>query len=85
MGWSKPGTQVEEPARSRLAYLPEDPLLTAREAAVERRQGLSTFWRDVREGRVPPAYYIGPRMPRWRRSQLRAGIEACRASDRDPK
>ena len=57
---------------------PTDPLLTAREAAAERRQAISTFWRDVKEGRVPPAFYIGPRSPRWRRSEILASIEACR-------
>lgn len=62
-----------------LQYVPDDPLLTAAEAAAERRQALSTFWRDVRAGRVPPAYYVSRRCPRWRRSELRAGLEACRA------
>ncbi len=47
-----------------------DPLLTAREAAAFRRQGLSTFWRDVREGRVPPPVRISPKAPRWRLSGL---------------
>jgi predicted DNA-binding transcriptional regulator AlpA len=61
------------------AYIPDDPLLTAAEAAAERSQALSTFWRDVRAGRVPPAYYVSPRCPRWRRSELRAALEACRA------
>ena len=63
----------------KLVYVPDDPLLTAAEAAKERKQGLSTFWRDVAAGRVPPAYYISPRCPRWRRSEIRAGIEASRA------
>ena len=65
---------------SSLKYVPDDPLLTAAEAAAERRQALSTFWRDVRDGRVPPAYYVSPRCPRWRRSELRAALEACRAA-----
>jgi predicted DNA-binding transcriptional regulator AlpA len=47
-----------------------DPLLTAREAAAYRRQGLSTFWRDVREGRVPAPVRISPKAPRWRLSDL---------------
>lgn len=47
-----------------------DPLLTAREAAAYRRQGRSTFWRDVRDGRVPPAIYVAPKSPRWRLSDL---------------
>lgn len=66
-------------AQSAPGYIPDDPLLTAREAAAERRQGLSTFWRDVAAGRVPPAYYVGPKTPRWRRSELRTAIEATRA------
>ena len=60
-------------------YVPDDPLLTAPEAASERVQGLSTFWRDVRAGKIPPAYYITPRCPRWRRSELLGALEACRA------
>jgi predicted DNA-binding transcriptional regulator AlpA len=63
---------------SSLQYVPDDPLLTAAEAAAERRQALSTFWRDVRAGRVPPAYYVSSRCPRWRRSELRAALEMCR-------
>ena len=66
-------------ARRKPKYVPDDPLLTAAEAAAERGQALSTFWRDVRAGRVPPAYYVSPRCPRWRRSELRAALEACRA------
>jgi hypothetical protein len=65
--------------RSKPDYVPDDPPLTAAEAAVERGQALSRFWRDVRAGRVPPAYYVSPRCPRWRRSELRTALEACRA------
>ena len=65
--------------RRKPTYIPDDPLLTAAESAAERGQALSTFWRDVRAGRVPPAYYLSPRWPRWRRSELRAALEACRA------
>lgn len=60
------------------SYRPVDPLLTAAEAAAERGQALSTFWRDVRAGRLPPAIRITPRAPRWRRSEILAGIEALR-------
>jgi predicted DNA-binding transcriptional regulator AlpA len=69
-------------ARRKLEYVPDDPLLTAAEAAAERGQALSTFWRDVRAGRVPPAYRVSPRCPRWRRSELRAALETCRAPAR---
>jgi predicted DNA-binding transcriptional regulator AlpA len=71
--------------RRKPEYVPDDPLLSAAEAAVERGQALSTFWRDVAAGRVPPAYYISPRCPRWRRSELRAGVEACRALPRQTR
>ena len=53
--------------RRKPEYIPDDPLLTAAEAASERGQAISTFWRDVRAGRVPPACYVSPRCPRWRR------------------
>ena len=44
--------------------MPDDLLVTAKESAVERKQGLSTFWCDVRAGGVPPPhYYISPRCP----------------------
>lgn len=69
-------------ARRKPEYVPDDPLLTAAEAAAERGQALSTFWRDVRAGRVPPAYRVSPRCPRWRRSELRDALETCRAPAR---
>lgn len=47
-----------------------DPLLTAKEAADFRRQGLSTFWRHVKLGLVPAPIYITDRSPRWRLSGL---------------
>jgi hypothetical protein len=47
-----------------------DPLLTAREAAAFRRQGVSTFWRHVKLGLVAPPIYITDRSPRWRLSDL---------------
>ena len=65
--------------RRKPEYIPADPLLTAAEAAAERGQALSTFWRDVAAGRVPTAFYVSPRCPRWRLSELHAALEACRA------
>ena len=59
-------------------YVPSDPLITASEAAAERGQGVSTFWRDVRNGIVPAPFYIGPKTPRWRQSEIRASVEACK-------
>lgn len=50
--------------------LGSDPLLTAREAAAYRRQGMSTFWRDVKEGLVRRPIYITSRGPRWHLSWL---------------
>src|ERR1700733_3101342 len=76
---STPSVPNNRRVRRKPEYGPHDPLLTAAEAAVERAQALSTFWPDVRAGRVPPAYYVSPRCPRWRRSELRAALEACRA------
>lgn len=52
------------------AFACNDPLLTAREAAAYRRQGLSTFWRDVRNGTVPQPLRVTPKAPRWRLSWL---------------
>ncbi len=79
MELSTPSASHYRRTRRKPEYVPDDPLLTAAEAAVERGQALSTFWRDVRAGRVPPAYYVSPRCPRWRRSEIRAALEACRA------
>lgn len=76
---NNPSRHHQQAERRKPHYVPDDPLLTAAEAAAERGQALSTFWRDVRAGRVPPAYYISPRCPRWRLSELRASVEACRA------
>lgn len=77
-------TALAEPNRPRRkpVYVPDDPLLDARESATETGRALSTFWRDVRAGRLPPAYYVTPRCPRWRRSELRASVEKCRAPAR---
>lgn len=57
-----------------------EPLLTAREAAAYRRQGVSTFWRDVKEGRVPQPIRIAPKSPRWRLSDLCPQRVTCEAS-----
>ena len=67
-------------ARSRHAqpYVSPDPLLSARAAAVETGRGLSTFWRDVKAGKLPPAIYVRQRSPRWRLSELSQAVEQCR-------
>jgi predicted DNA-binding transcriptional regulator AlpA len=77
--------QTKTRSRPKPTYVPNDPLLTAAESAAERGQALSTFRRDVAAGRVPPAFYISPRCPRWRRSELLAAIEACRAPVKSPQ
>ena len=59
-----------------------DPLLTAREAAAFRRQGVSTFWRDVKEGRVPAPVRISPKAPRWRLSDLCPARQSGTGADR---
>jgi predicted DNA-binding transcriptional regulator AlpA len=64
--------------RPKRDYVPDDPLLGAREAAIETGRGLSTFWRDVRSGLLPAPFYILPHTPRWRRSELRATVSATR-------
>ena len=56
-------------------FLADDALLTAREAAAYRRQGLSTFWRDVRAGTAPQPVRVTPKAPRWRLRDLRAALE----------
>src|SRR4051812_12517401 len=61
------------------AHEVEDPLPAPAEAAAERRQALSTFYRDLKLKRVPPPLYVGPRAPRWRRSVIRAGIDGLAA------
>jgi predicted DNA-binding transcriptional regulator AlpA len=69
---------VSRPVRRKLPLPPPpafaaDCLLTAREAAAFRRQGVSTFWRDVRAGTVPAPIRVTPKAPRWRPSQLAGG------------
>jgi predicted DNA-binding transcriptional regulator AlpA len=63
--------------RAELRATAPDPLLTAEEAAAETGRALSTFWRDVKRGILPAAYYVTPRAPRWRLSELRAVVEAA--------
>jgi predicted DNA-binding transcriptional regulator AlpA len=65
------------PASRVAAYTLEDPLLRAAEAAAETGRALSTFWRDVKRGALPAPIYLNPRMPRWRRSELRAAVNAA--------
>ena len=63
--------------RAEARALAADPLLTAEGAAAETGRALSTFWRDVKRGTLPAPYYVTPRAPRWRLSELRAVVEAA--------
>ncbi len=63
----------------------DDPLLTAREGAAEARLSLAAFWRAVGAGRLPRPLYPLPRAPRWRRSELRAALDATRALPAEAK
>lgn len=78
-------TDVRAARRARRAQLratAADPLLTTEEAAAETGRALSTFWRDVKRGTLPAAYYVTPRSPRWRLSELRAVVESAPRSPR---
>ena len=55
-----------------------DPLLTAREGAVELQISVPTFWRWVAQGTLPKAVKLGG-MSRWPRSELLAVIERAKA------
>lgn len=75
----------EKPARKRPRLplppppsgLSDDALLTIREVAAWRRTGVSTAWRDVRSGLLPPPIYITPKSPRWRFRAIRAAEGAA--------
>jgi predicted DNA-binding transcriptional regulator AlpA len=54
---------VDLPAAQALPPAPT--YVTAVEAARIRRQGLSSFWRMVKEGRVPQPVRVSARRPRW--------------------
>jgi predicted DNA-binding transcriptional regulator AlpA len=63
----------------------DDPLLTARQSADEANVSIAAWWKAVSTGRVPAPVYPLPRAPRWRRSEVRAAIEATRMLSRDAK
>jgi hypothetical protein len=53
--------------------------VTAAEAAKIRRQGLSSFWRQVKQGEIPQPVRVSARRPRWLLSDIlpsRAGGQA---------
>lgn len=53
--------------------------LTLHEVATLLRVSIRSVWYHVRSGRLPPPVYIGPRQPRWRRSQIFDWLEANNA------
>lgn len=55
-----------------------DPLLTAREGAVELQISEPTFWRWVKQGIVPNAVKLGG-LSRWPRSEILDVIERAKA------
>ena len=62
----------EQPEARRVAHQEADlpinafPIfLTAKEAAKIRRQGLSSFWRSVKNGSIPQPLRVSERCPRW--------------------
>ena len=63
--------------RAELRATVPDPLLTADEGAAETGRAVSTFWRDVKRGTLPAPYYVTPRAPRWRRSELWTAVAAA--------
>lgn len=54
------------------AAVDHDPMLTNRQSAREIGVSLNTFYVMLRERKLPPAYYVRPKAPRWLRSELRA-------------
>ena len=77
-GTSPSGTGLQAAER----YRSSDPLLAAPEAAIETGRAISTFWRDVKIGLLPAPYYVTPRSPRWRLSELKATVAAAPRSNK---
>jgi predicted DNA-binding transcriptional regulator AlpA len=57
----------------------------AREIVSDPPMSSPTFSRGVRDGWLPQPVYVGPKMPRWWPSELRAAINARRMSPREAK
>jgi predicted DNA-binding transcriptional regulator AlpA len=62
-----------------------DPLLNAKESALEVGLSMPAFWKSVDAGRLPRPLYPASRAPRWRRSEIIAVLEMTRARPRDQK
>ncbi len=61
-----------------MTQVPVDPLIRDRDAAAMIGASVSTFWRRVQDGTIPPAIKIGG-MSRWRRSEIEAVIARAEA------
>lgn len=61
-------------------FVADDVLLTVREVAAMLRCGISTTWRDARNGRLPRPLYVAPKLPRWRLGDLKAVLNKGRDS-----
>lgn len=72
---SKGEVAAERRAQQRAAT--DDPLITRVEACAMLGVGRSTFYVGVLDGRFPRPIYLGPRCPRWRRSEVHAAIAAA--------
>ena len=55
-----------------------DPLLTAREGAIQLQISVPTFWRWVANGILPKPVKLGG-MSRWPQSELQAVVERAKA------
>ena len=77
MAKSSSSTPRKLAGRDSLYTPPPDPWLAPAKAAPESGRALSTFWRDVKSGVLPPPAYLGPRLPRWRRSWIEAAVGAA--------
>jgi predicted DNA-binding transcriptional regulator AlpA len=71
---AQPGKRQTKPQ-----YICDDPLLNPRDSAAEVGLSEPGFWKAVAEERMPRPLYPLPKAPRWRRSELRAAVEATRA------
>jgi len=64
--------------RSSIAAKGAEEMLTATEAAALLMLSAPTFYRRVRAGTVPTPVHLGPRMVRWRRSDIERAAEGRR-------
>jgi predicted DNA-binding transcriptional regulator AlpA len=60
-------------------------LLTAREGAQSVRLSVPSFWKAVKDERLPQPVYPMPRAPRWFEDELLAAIERTRSAPSEAK